>query len=452
MMSNRPSSRPSSRLNSRRRQQPQHGGAVQSENYSSLLLNTNNLLSAVGITAKKISSINELTRVASSMFVAVYEALFQRRLEGIVRENPSKSDYEFNVQSVIDGLSDEIKMDLQHITGKSIVQGDIRALTHLVHIFVRIVAITTQSESQSSLGQDGRNFNDGLQDDNDRDSLSTHESTFQDSNVNGVSRKLSSASRAFVLGGGLQSLSAERVRRLCEEDARQLMLSTEVQLQQEQRIEEARFRREKARQVREGKLGQANRRRIEISEKVQQARWIEDSMRASDSHKKRQSSEEQTMLRQIYRGLLSKLHAWRREERQEARERVGRMRDEAKDHIESLQVLFEDRVRLLQEESNKARKAEEDHARAHKRMGTDLLHSYSGRQKRLLETQRGLLAQRRQQQLLKRREAHKNLLALLNAESWSETLRNDTESNFIRSMRGSDTTSPGFLGKEGLLE
>ena len=70
----------------------------------------NDLLAAVGITTKKITSIKELTRVASSMFVAVFEALFHVRLTGIVRQPTKKEDYEFNVQRVIDGLGGQINM------------------------------------------------------------------------------------------------------------------------------------------------------------------------------------------------------------------------------------------------------------------------------------------------------------------------------------------------------
>jgi len=66
--------------------------------------NTNNLLAAVGIRTKKVASIDELTRVASSMFVAIFEALFRIRLDGIVRSPHTKEHYEFNVQRVIDAL------------------------------------------------------------------------------------------------------------------------------------------------------------------------------------------------------------------------------------------------------------------------------------------------------------------------------------------------------------
>lgn len=109
---------------------------------SVLLSNTNKLLSAVGISAKKIISTEELSRVASSMIVAVFESLFHQKIDGIVRNPTSIKHYERNAQLVIDSLSDQIQLDLQHITGKSIVSGDLRVLSNLVHILVRIVSLT----------------------------------------------------------------------------------------------------------------------------------------------------------------------------------------------------------------------------------------------------------------------------------------------------------------------
>lgn len=109
---------------------------------SVLLANTNKLLSAVGISAKKISTTDELSRVASSLIVAVFESLFHQRVDGVIRNPRSKEDYERNAQLIIDSLSDQIQLDLKHITGRSIVSGDLRVLSNLVHILVRIVSLT----------------------------------------------------------------------------------------------------------------------------------------------------------------------------------------------------------------------------------------------------------------------------------------------------------------------
>ena len=58
-----------------------------------LLQDTNKLLSVVGIGGKQVLSYNELCRVSSSLFVAVFEALFNIRIDGINRNPRSQADY-----------------------------------------------------------------------------------------------------------------------------------------------------------------------------------------------------------------------------------------------------------------------------------------------------------------------------------------------------------------------
>jgi hypothetical protein len=52
------------------------------------------------------------------------------------------ADYANNAQCVIDGLSKQIQMGLQHISGESIAKGELRALTNVVDILRRIASIT----------------------------------------------------------------------------------------------------------------------------------------------------------------------------------------------------------------------------------------------------------------------------------------------------------------------
>ena len=118
---------------------------------SQLIKKVNNLLRLVGISSDgEAVGVSEFRRVASSIFVALFEKIFSTRLEGIIRNPSTKSDYVVNAQSVIDGLSNQIQIDLQHISGLSIVNGDLRALTNLVHIFFRIIHITSGGSLSSS--------------------------------------------------------------------------------------------------------------------------------------------------------------------------------------------------------------------------------------------------------------------------------------------------------------
>jgi hypothetical protein len=106
---------------------------------SILLIQTNRLLSAVGILDKKIDSIDELQKVASSMFISIVESLFNFRIDGIERTPKIIADYESNAQLLIDSLSKIIKINLKHIHGKSIAEGDINTISNLIHLLVRIV-------------------------------------------------------------------------------------------------------------------------------------------------------------------------------------------------------------------------------------------------------------------------------------------------------------------------
>jgi hypothetical protein len=111
-----------------------------------LLNDTNRLLSAIGISAKQISSVEELQRVTSSMIVAIYESIFQTRLENIIRNPQTRAQYVHNAQIVINELSERIQMDLAHITGESVVGGDFFSISYLVNLFTGVVIITDGTE------------------------------------------------------------------------------------------------------------------------------------------------------------------------------------------------------------------------------------------------------------------------------------------------------------------
>ncbi len=118
-----------------------------------LLHNINELLSRVNIHGrgkhlKSIRRIDELQKSASSMFVAIFEALFHVQLVDIVRHPRSLQDYVANAEAVVDALSLVFNMSLSHIKGKDIGTGDITAIRNLVDILVGI------SQVKSSEGGD----------------------------------------------------------------------------------------------------------------------------------------------------------------------------------------------------------------------------------------------------------------------------------------------------------
>lgn len=350
--------------------------------------NTNNLLHAAGITGKSISSTAELTRVASSMFVTIFESLFKVRLEGVIRGPKTRDAYIHNVERVISSLSEHIRMDLKHIKGKSIVQGELRALSNLIHIFVRIVAIAGQ-ESQSSIDHEG---DDGVVNESqDVDSISTHESTFGVGHIDGP--KLTTASGAF-------RLSASKGRRIWELDAHKLLSTTEEQLQHDTELE----RNWQSRGGGDAVGGYSKPWVIKASEVYQNSKC------------RFRSSEEHIMLRKIYCGLLEKMTVMGMHETMEARDRVCQLRDEAKAHMQSLQREFEDRHKMLKQQIKNTRYTADRHAEAQSRVGAKLRRVHAERQERIAQNQRDTSFQRRHSLLIAGREAHRNLNAFLRAE------------------------------------
>lgn len=142
------------------------------EETSRLIASTNKLLADVGIVAKKIRSQEELIRVAPSMVVAVFESLYHNRIDGIIRNPTTRKHYEKNAQLMIDSLSDQINIDLTHISGKSIVEGDLQALSNLVYIFKRIVTLTTANESLSTIDSSDEDIDGEKRHRNTADSIS----------------------------------------------------------------------------------------------------------------------------------------------------------------------------------------------------------------------------------------------------------------------------------------
>jgi hypothetical protein len=399
-------------------------GSQVDDDPTTVLANTNSLLSIVGISAKKVTSIGELTRVASSMFVAVFESLFHVRLEGIIRNPQTKEEYAHNAQRVIDSLSERIQMDLQHITGDLIVRGDIGALSNLVHIFIRIVSMTSQ-ESQGFSGMDiylkgKKETRRNKRGDDLGDSISTHESTFQfqlPGDFDGDNDFLQMSSDMRGVGMGVNDF----------------LKSSRNVFQQEAKLEAARKRRMQQQKVHENRTKLANKRRSEASIRALQKRWVDDTRRGEKAHQLRQQNEEHVMLRKMYRGLLKKMHEWKADENREIKRKEDELKSEANWYLQSLQSVFDDRLQLLRDEV-----AQKDVTvvKAQRQMGRELRKSFKDQQQTALSDLQDVVEHKREHELTRRREAQKNLLALVSVEKWDQMLRSyDNESAAERVFR-----------------
>lgn len=106
---------------------------------SALLEGTNRLLDAVGLGQHPFTSFAEIADNASSLCVAVFEALFATRVAGIVRRPRGAADYEANAQLTLDTLRALLPPRVAippDITGAAVAAGDVPAIAFLVALFL----------------------------------------------------------------------------------------------------------------------------------------------------------------------------------------------------------------------------------------------------------------------------------------------------------------------------
>jgi hypothetical protein len=104
-----------------------------------VLERTNKLILTVGLSAKPIEEISELRQCAASMFVAIFESMFRVRVRDIVRVPTYPEDYKRNAQLIIKAITSAFLVDIPHITGASICEGDVRAISDLVDVISNII-------------------------------------------------------------------------------------------------------------------------------------------------------------------------------------------------------------------------------------------------------------------------------------------------------------------------
>lgn len=131
----------------------------------SLLARTNALLARAGFAHRPFGSLSELAGNASSMLVAVFEAIVGAQVEGIrvapgatVAEGGSGegpvADYEHNAQRVVDMLVAVLPPHVaipQHVSGASIAAGDINAIGFVVSLLDDL-SLLAEGEGDLALG------------------------------------------------------------------------------------------------------------------------------------------------------------------------------------------------------------------------------------------------------------------------------------------------------------
>eukprot|EP01034_Spumella_vulgaris_P025835 gene25835-32332_t len=149
--------------------------------------------------------------------------------------------------------------------------------------------------------------------------------------------------------------------------------------------------------LKESHLRVTNLRQSEVSRKAMQKRWLDNHARHEKSFELRQQNEENVLLRKIYQGLLLKMTLCKREEEKEAKEKRLAAREQISWQIESLNGLFEERVRRLEKgsgEGSPSRIHGQD-IRDENLRTSELLHSIIARNDAVLSSMKSRLDQKR---------------------------------------------------------
>ncbi|EQC40449.1 hypothetical protein SDRG_02345 [Saprolegnia diclina VS20] len=112
-----------------------------------LIEETNALLRLTGFGDRTFKTVPELVASVSSMSVALYERLFELRLENVVREPKTIADYSENAQRVVDALAAAmLSDDLANVTGVKVCTGDLAAIRDLVRVLTHVYQMLRRSQ------------------------------------------------------------------------------------------------------------------------------------------------------------------------------------------------------------------------------------------------------------------------------------------------------------------
>ena len=106
---------------------------------AALLAGTNRLLDAIGLGDQPFESVEEVCGSASSLLVAVFEALFATRIAGVQRRPVGAADYVNNAQLALDTLRALLPARVTipaDVSGEAIAAGDRSALAFIVALFL----------------------------------------------------------------------------------------------------------------------------------------------------------------------------------------------------------------------------------------------------------------------------------------------------------------------------
>lgn len=230
------------------------------------------------------------------------------------------------------------------------------------------------------------------------------------------------------------------------EEMKNSIAKAQTYLKLEKKLEIARRRRENMNYLKESRFRAMNLKHQEIVKGISQKKWLEDSNREKKSFYLQKSNEEQVTLRKAYRGLLNEIIKWRIEEQHELKQKTQLIKEQNNYQIQSIEHLFQERLKTLAKYETKGIAVtstinNNDNNKYEVVSMTDsVLKSLTTKYDDLMKREVSHIEQNKARELLKRRESHKNLLALLSLEDWESMLRSYNNS----SSHNATTTTNAF--------
>lgn len=196
------------------------------------------------------------------------------------------------------------------------------------------------------------------------------------------------------------------------------------EFEQYKKVEAARLRRESHLKQKVCQVSMRNTNSAEKSFQVFQKQWVDDNARDEYASLLRRKHEEHVMLRKVQKGILKHMREGQLDQSEEARARIQEIKKEARWHFQSLQTLFDDRVRTLRAQEMDLRTSQDQDVGNYKRVHDQLRQFNLLKQKKMLSDNKKMLQQKRLYSAQMRQDTHQQLLSYLaTGEAWENTLR-----------------------------
>uniref|UniRef100_A0A7S2WBU4 DUF5745 domain-containing protein n=1 Tax=Mucochytrium quahogii TaxID=96639 RepID=A0A7S2WBU4_9STRA len=140
------------RLGKKREEQRDEDMTAKDDFHEAIVRRTNELFVKLNITTRPIQAFEELQKSASSMFVAIFETLFNVRLKNVIRKPRVVTDYITNAELVMTALSESLPVDLSYLSSEAIYRGEPKHIHHMLSIFESLWAQLFQGESGAYSG------------------------------------------------------------------------------------------------------------------------------------------------------------------------------------------------------------------------------------------------------------------------------------------------------------